>query len=120
VELTTILIQQPDGAKNCLTIERMEGEPSAVSAARVARDRKLPVGTMLVVSQERWGVTDEHGSVDLFQVPDGGYMPGDSYRPKDPRRKSGFRIKAIEGDKVIADDGRTIQIDRMKRYVRVG
>ncbi len=50
----------------------------------------------------------------------GTYAPGQQWRPKDPRRKSGFTIKAVTRTEVIADDGRTIQLERMKRYERVG
>lgn len=50
----------------------------------------------------------------------GTYAPGQQWRPKDPRRKSGFTIKAVTETEVIADDGRTIQLERMKRYDRVG
>lgn len=49
----------------------------------------------------------------------GTYAPGQQWRPKDPRRKSGFTIKAVTEKEVVADDGRTIQLERMKRYDRV-
>lgn len=47
------------------------------------------------------------------------YAPGQQWRPRDPRRKSGFTIKAITEKEVIAEDGRTIRLERMKRYDRV-
>lgn len=53
-------------------------------------------------------------------IASGTYEPGQQWRPKDPRRKSGFTIKAVTRTEVIADDGRTIQLERMKRYERVG
>ena len=48
------------------------------------------------------------------------YKPGEVWKPRDPRRKSGFTIKAVTATEVIADDGRTVQLERMKRYEKVG
>lgn len=47
------------------------------------------------------------------------YKPGQVWKPKDPRRKSGFTIKAVTATEVVADDGRTVQLERMKRYEKV-
>ncbi len=44
---------------------------------------------------------------------------GQTWRPKDPRRKASFTIVGVSGGEVRTDDGRTIQLARMSRYVRV-
>jgi len=44
---------------------------------------------------------------------------GERWKPKDPRRKTAFTVKAVEADHVITDDGRTIQLTRFSRYERV-
>lgn len=49
-----------------------------------------------------------------------GPQPGEVWRPRDPRRKASFTIKAVTGTEVIAEDGRTVQLDRMSRYEKVG
>ncbi len=49
-----------------------------------------------------------------------GPQPGEQWRPKDPRRKSGFTIKAVTETEVIAEDGRTVSLDRMRRYEKIG
>jgi hypothetical protein len=46
--------------------------------------------------------------------------PGEVWKPKDPRRKSGFTIKAVTETEVIAEDGRTVSLERMKRYEKIG
>ena len=45
--------------------------------------------------------------------------PGEVWRPRDPRRKATFTVKAVTDTEVVAEDGRSIQLDRMKRYERV-
>lgn len=57
-------------------------------------------------------------------VPDSGKRStgpaiGETWRPKDPRRKAPFTVRAIEGDHVVTDDGRKIQLARFHRYERV-
>lgn len=47
-------------------------------------------------------------------------LPGERWKPRDPRRKSGFTIKAVTDTEVIAEDGRTVSLDRMKRYEKIG
>lgn len=44
---------------------------------------------------------------------------GETWKPKDPRRKSGFTIKAVTRTDVVGEDGRTVSLERMKRYERV-
>lgn len=61
-----------------------------------------------------------HPPEQIDARPQGGPQPGEVWKPKDPRRKSGFTIKAVTETEVIAEDGRTVSLDRMKRYERVG
>lgn len=44
---------------------------------------------------------------------------GERWRPRDPRRVASFTIVKIEGETVFTDDGRTVKLDRFKRYERV-
>lgn len=44
---------------------------------------------------------------------------GSEWRPRDPRRKSSFKVEKVEDGHVITNDGRSIQIARMSRYDRV-
>jgi len=115
--LTTIIIQQPDGAKSYATIESWEGELPVITASREAILRKLPKGAVLVISGKRWAVVDDRGAVALAEGQDP--LPGEVWRPKDPRRKTSFRIQEVSNGLVVTDSGRTIQLSRMKRYVRV-
>lgn len=48
-----------------------------------------------------------------------GPQVGEQWRPKDPRRKNPFTIVKIEGDTAHTDDGRTVKLDRFRRYERV-
>ena len=45
---------------------------------------------------------------------------GETWRPKDPRRKASFIVLAVEEGHVVTNDGRRIQLTRFKRYERVG
>ncbi len=49
----------------------------------------------------------------------GGPQVGERWRPKDPRRKNSFTILKIEGDTAHTDDGRTVKLDRFRRYERI-
>jgi len=49
-----------------------------------------------------------------------GPQVGETWRPKDPRRKASFIVLAVEEGHVVTDDGRRIQLTRFKRYERVG
>lgn len=44
---------------------------------------------------------------------------GETWRPKDPRRKASFKILDIINDTVHTDDGRTVKLERLRRYVKV-
>lgn len=48
-----------------------------------------------------------------------GPQVGEQWRPKDPRRKNPFTIVKIEGDTAHTDDGRTVKLDRFRRYERI-
>ena len=115
--LETIAIQPPEGPRSYATIEVRPNETPEGIAFREAVRRRLALGTILVLREQRWGIIDGNGSVALCQE---GPQPGEVWKPKDKRRKSGFRVKAVQGSTVVADDGRTIKLDRMKRYERVG
>ena len=90
-------------------------------ALRLAKS--FPPGTLLGVSGAKWRVL-EHGMVEEVQPPraaPGGPQPGELWRPRDPRRKqSGFRVRAVTETEVIADDGRTVSLERLKRYEKIG
>ena len=117
MQLETIMIQQPGKPRSCSTIEVRLNETAEGIAFREALRRRLPLGSILTVRGQRWGVIDDaHCIAPCHEGP----QPGEIWRPKDKRRKSGFRVKAVEGNTVVADDGRTIKLDRMKRYERVG
>lgn len=45
--------------------------------------------------------------------------PGEVWKPKDPRRVASFKVKEVTSSEVIADDGRTVSLERWSRYVRV-
>jgi hypothetical protein len=44
---------------------------------------------------------------------------GERWRPKDPRRIASFVVKDVQGEAVLTDDGRSIDLKRFSRYVRV-
>lgn len=46
-------------------------------------------------------------------------QPGETWRPKDPRRIATFKVQEVTDLEVVADDGRRINLDRWSRYVRV-
>ncbi len=46
-------------------------------------------------------------------------QPGETWRPKDPRRIATFKVQEVTDLEVVADDGRRISLDRWSRYVRV-
>lgn len=55
---------------------------------------------------------------DLFRS-EAGPRVGETWKPKDPRRKATFTIRAVTASEVIGEDGRTVSLERLKRYVRV-
>lgn len=68
----------------------------------------------------------EDEAAEIFRAPDSGEdgsseepKVGEVWRPRDPRRKSSFRVVAVNGDVVTTSDGRRIQLARFKRYDRV-
>lgn len=115
--LETIMIQRPGQPHEYATIEVRPNETTEGIAFRESLRRRLPLGSVLKVRDERWGVIDNTGCIAPFNV---GPQPGEVWKPKDKRRKSGFRVKAVQGDTVVGEDGRTVKLDRMKRYERVG
>lgn len=90
--------------------------PSLPPTRRLPKEEVLEAAKTVHVRPE--GVSAESEPHKVSE-PDA-YAPGQQWRPKDPRRKSGFTIKAVTEKEIIADDGRTIQLERMKRYDRVG
>ena len=84
--------------------------------------RSFPPGTILGVSGAKWRVLEQGGveEVGAKPKPVDGPQPGERWRPRDPRRKSGFTIKAVTETEVIADDGRTVSLERLKRYEKIG
>lgn len=117
--LKTIVLKAPGGSVSYQTVETKPYEKPEQIATRMAP--RVPLGTLLVIDgNEQWAVLEKYPArVERCYLSDGPRV-GEYWRPKDRRRKSGFRIKAIRADVVEADDGRTIQLKRMSRYEKVG
>lgn len=79
--------------------------------SRLPREEVLEAARQPVVRPEGLPPSEPHTVVE--------YEPGQVWKPKDPRRKSGFTIKAVTPTEVVAEDGRTVSLERMKRYDRV-
>lgn len=86
----------------------------------------FPPGTILTVADSRWLVgrslppavsrVAERASPRPSEPP----APGQAFRGR-AQRASGFRIKAIEGDVALTDDGRVIAFDELgQRYRQIG
>lgn len=126
-----IVVKLPGVPPQVMEIEAEIHEDDRDIALRLGRG--FPVGTILSIDTVRWAVVS-HDPVEVVEAaeprkqerlkseppPGVEVEPGQTWRPKDPRRKSGFRVKAVVGDTVVADDGRTVKLKRMKRYERVG
>lgn len=93
-------------------------------ASRLVAKSNYPIGTVLGLGSTKWVVLENRG---VKQIPrlltpsiDLGPQVGQTYRPKDPRRKSDFTIKAVHADSVEGEDGRVVKLDRISRYSLVG
>jgi hypothetical protein len=115
-----VTVTVPGVGSHVLDIEVRPDEGDDEIARRLAQT--FPIGTILGVSGAKWKVVskDPPVVVELGLPREDGPQPGERYRPKDPRRKSGFTIKAVTETSVIADDGRVVSLDRMKRYEKIG
>ena len=89
------------------------------------------VGTLFNVTGQKYVVTsqdpfllkkladEEEVPVTPVQIDTSGPQVGETWRPRDPRRKASFIVIAVEEDHVKTNDGRRIQLARFKRYERV-
>jgi hypothetical protein len=69
------------------------------------------------------GMVEKAGPLPMSGLAAGPYEAyvGSKWLPKDPRRKQvELTVVAIEGEQVVMDDGRKIQVERLKRYNQVG
>ena len=57
--------------------------------------------------------------LENFVRPYGLPQAGETWKTKDKRRSTTFRIATIEGDFAITEDGRRIQLARFRRYERI-
>ncbi len=48
-----------------------------------------------------------------------GFQVGETWRTKDKRRSTTFKVMSIDGDFALTDDGRRIQRARSCRYIRI-
>jgi hypothetical protein len=60
----------------------------------------------------------------ISEPPPSGVQPmvqvGQTWKPRDPRRKASFTVAKIDEDFVYAEDGRKVARERLKRYEMVG
>lgn len=123
-----VVVSLPGVPSQVIDVEVRASEGDDDIARRLAPT--FPVGTLLSVSGVKWRVVSQSPPevaevgvpqpvLALVDPPKDGPQPGERWRPRDPRRKSGFTIKAVTETEVIADDGRTVSLDRLKRYERV-
>lgn len=131
----TIVVQVPGHGSQLVHCRMKPGEGDDEVAKRLSF--RFKSGTVLGIDGAKWRV-DGPGNVTLMFDPiDGVYpkgngsveerqaaakelpQPGETWKPKDPRRKASFKVLKVEDDHVHTDDGRTIQLARMVRYERV-
>ena len=101
-------------------------------ASRLVAKGNYPIGTVLGLGSTKWVVLENRGVKQIPRLLRGeanrrdidldttGPQVGQTYRPKDPRRKSSFTIKAVHADSVEGEDGRVVKLDRISRYSLVG
>lgn len=130
VPIEKISVTVPGAGVQIIDVEARLDEGDDDIAKRLART--FPVGTLLGISGAKWRILSkdppEVEEVGVQKrpssVPPPGVelpSPGELWRPKDPRRKqSGFRIKAVTETHVEAEDGRTVALERLKRYEKIG
>ena len=116
-----IEIEVPDQPFLCSLVPVCLDDDDRAVALRVAPI--FPPGTKLRVGDSRWVVGgSEPPAVSRVaeastRMPSEPPAPGQAFRGRSQQR-SGFRIKAIEGDVALTDDGRTIAFDELDRTYR--
>jgi hypothetical protein len=120
VQTEKITLTLPGKATTVLDVEARPGEDDKDIALRLAA--RLPPGTIIGVSGVKWRVAAPDKVVEAdAPVEAVGPQVGERWKPRDPRRKSGFTIRAVtDDDEVIAEDGRTIALSRFDRYEKIG
>jgi len=114
----------PGVGSHVLDVEVRPDEGDDDIARRLSRT--FAPGTVLGISGAKWKVLSPGVVAEVLEGQPGpdcleNPRPGQVWRPKDPRRKqSGFTIKAVTETEVIGEDGRTVSLDRMKRYEQIG
>lgn len=121
----TIGVRLPDGTRH-MAVVRVGALDSDEDVLKRISTR---VGTRFNVTGTKYEVTSEnpfrlkklHQKSEAQEVQEGGLTPavGETWRPKDPRRKASFIVLAVEDGLVKTDDGRSIQLARFNRYERV-
>ncbi len=92
-------------------------------ATRLVWKGNYPPGTVIGLESTKWVVQENKRVREIPRLSDtnaSGPQVGQVYRPKDPRRKSSFTIKAVHEDSVEGEDGRIVKMDRLGRYSLVG
>lgn len=113
-----ITLSLPGKPTTALDVPVQPSEDDKDIALRLAV--RLPSGTVIGVCGVKWRVVAPDKVVEVTEPSEhGGPQVGERWRPRDPRRKSGFTIKAVTEDSVLADDGRTIALNRFDRYEKV-
>lgn len=113
-------VKFPNGTHHIVTVRVSALEEDEAILKRLASE----VGTVFNVT----GVKYKLVSKDPFELqklsePEGftGVLPvvGETWKPKDPRRKTSFTVVEVDEDSVLTDDGRRIQLARFHRYERI-
>jgi hypothetical protein len=114
-------VRLPDGTRHMAVVR----VGALDSDEEVLKRISTKVGTLFNVTGTKYLVTCQDpfklkkvGSEEP-EVAEAGPQVGETWRPKDPRRKASFIVLAVEGDLVVTNDGRKIQLARFKRYERV-
>lgn len=116
-------VKYPNGAHHVVTLQVGVLDSDETVLKRLVRE----VGTVFNITGTKYKVV----SIDPFVFKRLGgeneealpqVLPtiGETWKPKDPRRKTSFKIIGLEGDAALTDDGRRIQLSRFNRYERLG
>lgn len=115
-------IKFPDGTHHIVVVQVSALEDDET----ILRRFSSPVGTIFNVTGTKYKVV----AVEPFELeriesvkeslPSVLPMVGQVWKPKDPRRKGTFTVVELDGDEVVTDDGRRIQLSRFNRYERLG